>query len=624
MLPNHQPVQHQYPNYNHPSVVSQSPDPSFNGNIDQSHYVYSQHPSAPVYYSDAPLSPHFVHDHGYFKIPSSQHEQSQLCPSPPYSQHVNVPGNSYQRLSHSAHQSASHARPHPYSLNPKHSGGGVVASYPSQQGTPVSHSLPVTPSPPTSASHYENLQSTNPALTQACSSSSHSSVVPSNVSSQGKSSEMSFTTVHKQNRKSKVRHHSISSSGSNDTVTSKRIKGTNKSPTTKNLKPSNHVSTRNRFSVLSDENLRNEDSTTENNMTEDENDATPPKVKIPPIFVSKKNVTVGALLTCLKSTNPDFSLKDSKDFLRVDCGTTEAYRAFCPVLDKKNIEYHTYRLPQEKTIDVVIRHVPIDFEDIDIENELKALGFTDFKLMRVWGKNKQAIPVVSVYLSNTAKNKEIYDLDRLLNCIVLVEPKKRSQNIPQCMNCQRFNHTKNYCKLSPRCMFCSAAHASSACDKMQGEDTLKVCANCGENHSANYKGCSYYSDLKKRRFKDRPQVSHMAPSYSNPPPLLSEFPQNPHFQPLGPKPATMVGDHLYSNVVRTSVQVQEQPSFSSFSMPQFESSQLPPGPANQSSASVDSLLETVFTALKPLFVSLMNKFKPMLQEFIFQLFNGSR
>ncbi|KAI5711707.1 hypothetical protein M8J75_002543 [Diaphorina citri] len=109
------------------------------------------------------------------------------------------------------------------------------------------------------------------------------------------------------------------------------------------------------------------------------------------------------------------------------------------------------------------------------------------------------------------RNKEIFDLSRFMNCIVSVEPKKKSHHIPQCTKCQRYNHTKNYCKLSPRCLFCSLSHPSSECEKKK-EDTVKVCANCGENHTANFKGYAYYSELKKKRFKKiPPTMSRDAP-----------------------------------------------------------------------------------------------------------------
>ncbi|XP_026684168.1 uncharacterized protein LOC103515768 [Diaphorina citri] len=56
-------------------------------------------------------------------------------------------------------------------------------------------------------------------------------------------------------------------------------------------------------------------------------------------------------------------------------------------------------------------------------DELQIIGFKDFKLMRVWDREKKPIPVVSVYLDRKHdKNKEIFDLSRFMNCVVSVEP----------------------------------------------------------------------------------------------------------------------------------------------------------------------------------------------------------
>lgn len=602
MLPYQQLVQ-QYPNYNHQSVVSQTPpDPSLHAS-----YVYSQPPSPGIYAPPMTLS----HDHGYYKSPTLYVQSlppASGSPGPMLPQHADGM-NTYQ-----SHHGLSHVSP---SSSPQSSLASTPVSpqnegVSSQNGSVQSSvSSNILDSGPSTA--YSNV----PNHYQMHSSSSYKSTHRSS----GSSFAMPYTTV--RNRKSKTRHHSISSSGSCETVVNKRVK--NKNAHVSKTQNPNKIPLVNRFSPLAQQ-VENED--TENDMGTDDDliddeEIVAPKVKVPPIFVSKKCVTVGQLLHCLKSISTDFSLKDSKDFLRIDCGSPDVYRSYCPVLDKQNIEYHTYRLPQDKTIDVVVKHVPTDFTDEEVGEELKALGFADFKLMRVWGKDKKPIPVISLYLKNNGKNEEIYSVDKLLNCIVLVEPKKKFHNIPQCANCQRYGHTKNYCKLSPRCMFCTDAHPSAECDKMVGEEAIKLCVNCGENHSANYRGCKYYAELKSKRFKDRPQVPHRATHFSNAPPDLSEFPQLGRSQPSAPAVPTVARDHSYAGITRTSAALQNQPPPHNFSMPHYESTAPPPGPSISSAPVMDSLMDTLITALKPFFMSLLAKIKPMLQVFLIQLLNGS-
>lgn len=634
MLPMNNQMVHQYPNYNHPPVVSLSPDSTLKGHYGQ--YVYSQYPSAPAHY---PHSPTFMHDHEYFKTPS--HPQSQLPPSiPMYSQHVGAPGQTNQHavlnsqsstLQHSNSSHGFNSSHHSYNVVPVNS--GAVSSHVSHSSHVSSHS-PMKKNTSSSSIHASNPQSSSTPDSSPVKStmySQQSQPMSGSPNLMSPSGDAPFTEVlnRRQSRKTKARDHSISSIssvGSNETVTSKRAKG----PTKKlfkeavKTKTSNRILLSNRFAPLGIKNTGNDESQIE----DDDIEAAQPKVKIPPIFVSKSSVTVGQLLSLLKSVNNDFSLKDSKDFLCIESNTIDAYRAFGPLLDSKSLEYHSYRLPVDKTIDVVLKHVPTDFQDSEIEAELKALGFGDFKLMRVWDKDKKAIPVVSLYLKSNVKNKEIYLLDRLLNCVIQVEPKRRSRNIPQCINCQRFGHTKNYCKLAPRCMFCTGSHVSAECDKMQSEENVKVCVNCGENHSANYRGCQYYAELKKKRFKNQRPPPTNTPHYSNNPPTFreSDFPQHPRMQPFSqnPMPATWLGDHSYANPTYEAPLVHMQPSWPRITNPLPESTSLPQGSGDSSSPLMDSLLETVLTALKPLFAELMNKIKPMLQNFIIQLLNGSR
>ncbi|GLV38549.1 hypothetical protein CBL_05095 [Carabus blaptoides fortunei] len=82
-------------------------------------------------------------------------------------------------------------------------------------------------------------------------------------------------------------------------------------------------------------------------------------------------------------------------------------------LDALNVPYHTYALPEEKTIRAVIKGIPegISAEEIkrELEVELPVISVTRFTSRT----NKAALPVVLVQLSKNGGDK-IYDLCRLL------------------------------------------------------------------------------------------------------------------------------------------------------------------------------------------------------------------
>ena len=112
----------------------------------------------------------------------------------------------------------------------------------------------------------------------------------------------------------------------------------------------------------------------------------------------------------------------------------------------------------------------------------------------------------------------IYKLQFLLHRrIVVEEPHKRNGPV-QCTNCQEYGHTKSYCTLHPVCVACGGLHHTTLCSiKNKKDATLRKCANCGGNHTANYRGCSVYKDLKAR-------ISHQRQTARNKSRNISEQP----------------------------------------------------------------------------------------------------
>ncbi|KMQ84815.1 nucleic-acid-binding protein from transposon x-element [Lasius niger] len=61
-----------------------------------------------------------------------------------------------------------------------------------------------------------------------------------------------------------------------------------------------------------------------------------------------------------------------------------------------------------------------------------------------------------------------------------------------------YNHVRSSCHRRARCVKCTGEHLTEACPKPT--DTPK-CTNCGEAHTANYRGCIVAKELQKRRNK---------------------------------------------------------------------------------------------------------------------------
>ena len=76
---------------------------------------------------------------------------------------------------------------------------------------------------------------------------------------------------------------------------------------------------------------------------------------------------------------------------------------------------------------------------------------------------KQPLPLFLTELERRTNNKEIYEIKKILNTIVTVEPPRYKKDIPQCMLCQKYGHTKNYCNRSLACVKCAKNHLTIHC-----------------------------------------------------------------------------------------------------------------------------------------------------------------
>jgi hypothetical protein len=65
----------------------------------------------------------------------------------------------------------------------------------------------------------------------------------------------------------------------------------------------------------------------------------------------------------------------------------------------------------------------------------------------------------------------------------------------QCRTCKGFGHIAAKCESRRKCGFCTEEHDENDCSNKQIQQALK-CANCNQNHSAYYRGCHIYKQVK--------------------------------------------------------------------------------------------------------------------------------
>lgn len=280
------------------------------------------------------------------------------------------------------------------------------------------------------------------------------------------------------------------------------------SPTTSATKKSKFFISSNRYSVLAEDEPYSTNSNDNNPIHVDTQSQgsmhstthTQKKIDLPPpIFVKgvKNFFELSKELAII--TGPDsFSCKSTSSHLKLQLDTADNYRKIIHFLKDNNAEYHTYQLKSDKAFRVVLRNLHPSTPVSEISAAIEEIGHTVRKVTNIiHHQTKIPLPLFFVDLEIEENNSDIFDVTSILYTKIKVEEPHKQRQIPQCLNCQSYGHTKSYCSYTPRCVKCGGNHLSTSCSKSR--ETPATCALCNNNHPANYKGCTVYKELHQRR-----------------------------------------------------------------------------------------------------------------------------
>ncbi len=270
---------------------------------------------------------------------------------------------------------------------------------------------------------------------------------------------------------------------------------------------STSIRMKNRFQILQDtdsETNNHSNSSQLKEATENSNKLTVKKEPSPPpIFIQEvTNYTAMCkdIATYIDKANFTAKSLSSKD-VKINVSNSSDFRKLVSELRDKNISFYTYQLKVDRAFKVVIRNLHFSIDPSDIKAALESEGHNVRNVFNIrhW-KTKEPLPLFFIDLEPDASNKSIYDLKVLLNTRVKVEaPKPRREPI-QCKRCQRYGHTKSYCKSPYICVKCGGNHDNRECTK--APETKPLCGLCGGDHTANYRGCPKYKAFAKITSKE--------------------------------------------------------------------------------------------------------------------------
>lgn len=229
---------------------------------------------------------------------------------------------------------------------------------------------------------------------------------------------------------------------------------------------------------------------------------TPTKKTIPPIVLRDKTKWTN-LQTRLRLDKISYTRAvNASEGIRIYPETDDDYRQMIKMVEAEKVPYHSYKLPEDQNLKVVLRGIPSEYDTDVVIKELTDRHFPPIKTIRLTKtKDGKTVPMPLVLIILDKTHRKIYDMTDLLGLKITVEPLKNTRSNGQCYRCQLYGHAQGMCRAPHRCVRCGGAHMAHACPKATSE--APTCANCRGPHPANYGGCPLNP---KNRPKTRQQI----------------------------------------------------------------------------------------------------------------------
>ena len=201
-----------------------------------------------------------------------------------------------------------------------------------------------------------------------------------------------------------------------------------------------HVTTHNRFAILE----TSEDSMdiTEAVISQHTQRTPPP----PPIFIDEV-IDIQTLTKTIEKDigKEDYNLEISNNRVKILPTNPDAYKKLTKLLKPLNANFHTYQLKQERPFRVVLRNIHHSINLDELKFELSKHGHEVNNISYIRHRiTKNPLSLFFIDIKQKHNNKEIYNINRLMNSIVKIEPPLVKKEMVQCKRCQRYGHTRKY------------------------------------------------------------------------------------------------------------------------------------------------------------------------------------
>lgn len=213
----------------------------------------------------------------------------------------------------------------------------------------------------------------------------------------------------------------------------------------------------------------------------------------PPIHIyTKDHKQIMQLINNNANDRPDYKYNNSS-LICYPKGPRD-HNKIIKVLATNQTEFYSYNINTQRPLKVVVKYIPLDVTNQDIEEDLRLKNLPILyvaRLMTPRGGRRTPTNILILTIPKQSAD-DYYKLTELCYYRVSVSEYIR-QDIPQCHRCQHFGHSSAVCNRISRCVRCGETHEGSPCAASECK-----CANCGGGHPSNYRGCPGYAAAKIR------------------------------------------------------------------------------------------------------------------------------
>ncbi|KFM56520.1 Nucleic-acid-binding protein from transposon X-element, partial [Stegodyphus mimosarum] len=226
------------------------------------------------------------------------------------------------------------------------------------------------------------------------------------------------------------------------------------------------------------------------------------KSRIPPITLKENKLSWKEISNILHENNIQFHGETIPTGIKVITQTPEEYRKIIHILKDKQVEHHSYILPEDRHLKVVLRGLTSNTLIEDIKSDLETLNYEIKEIKQMTRRRNGEVTKLPLFLISLPKNdksKEIYNERYLCDMKIKFKEYLGRQGPLQCFRCQGFNHTQAGCNYAPKCVRCGNEHYVKDCPDRNNPEKPLFCVNCGGSHTSSFRGCEKFPKRKPEK-----------------------------------------------------------------------------------------------------------------------------